>query len=343
VTKLELQAFREKKKFKINSNFFAIGILISICLLATVSAVSLFATNMGIAWFYLDPNLYNTWPFLEPNMDNPWSDFGPNKADAVSFFDANLDNAWHGFKQIYKKVYASDADEFSRRDIWESYARFIETHNAQARLGQHSFTVEMQEHGDLTDTEFSAQRKGFSMNAFLISQQQPDKFARRFVFQQQINVTIPDKVDWRDKGYVNAIKDQGQCGSCWAFSSAAALEGQTFKKTGKLVSLSEQNLVDCATLKYGNQGCNGGTIDASFQYIRDNKGINSAASYPYTGRQGRCRFNRARVAATDTGFVDIATGNETALTQAIAMIGPISIAMDASKNSFIGSIRVVCM
>jgi cathepsin L len=140
-------------------------------------------------------------------------------------------------------------------------------------------------------------------------------------------------IDWRQQGYVTSIKDQGQCGSCWAFSSTGALEGQHFKATKSLVSLSEQNLVDCSTTQ-GNMGCNGGLMDYAFEYIKVNNGIDTEISYPYEAADGQCRFKVANVGATDTGSVDIKSKDEAALQQAVATIGPISVAIDASHSSF---------
>ena len=152
------------------------------------------------------------------------------------------------------------------------------------------------------------------------------------------------------------MKDQGQCGSCWAFSSTGSLEGQHFAKTGQLVSLSEQNLVDCSQ-SYGNMGCNGGLMDNAFRYIQANGGIDTESSYPYETRTANCRYNPGAIGATVSvsdddfdytdnystnlfistyikGFVDVASQNEDALQDACGNIGPISVAIDASHSSF---------
>jgi cathepsin L len=239
--------------------------------------------------------------------------------------DVTLNQQWKLWKDINKKGY-SGAEEQIRRDIWENNLKIVQNHNIQADLGVHSFYLGMNKFADLTITEFVKMMNGY--NATLRSQH-----SSRPVHTRNPNVKLPDSVDWRTQGYVTPIKDQQQCGSCWAFSSTGALEGQHFKATGKLVSLSEQNLVDCST-KQGNMGCNGGLMDQAFEYIKENNGVDTEDSYPYEAQDGDCRFKAADVGATDTGYTDVKSKDESALQDAVANIGPIAVAIDASHSSF---------
>jgi cathepsin L len=246
-------------------------------------------------------------------------------ASAAAIFDATLDNEWSLYQAKHSKNYASLEIATHRRLAWESNLNFIKKHNEEYAQGMHTFTVGMNAYGDMTNKEFVAQMNGFLSSTTLKSDSH--------TFVAPSNVQVPDAVDWRTQGYVTPIKDQAQCGSCWAFSAVGSLEGQHFKATNKLVSLSEQNLVDCSG-KEGNQGCNGGLMDQAFTYIKKNNGIDTEASYPYKARDGKCQFKAADVGATDTGFTDIASGSESDLQSALATVGPISVAIDASHSSF---------
>ncbi|KFO81815.1 Cathepsin S, partial [Cuculus canorus] len=143
----------------------------------------------------------------------------------------------------------------------------------------------------------------------------------------------PDAVDWREKGCVTEVKNQGACGSCWAFSAVGALEAQMKLKTGNLVSLSAQNLVDCSTTQ-GNRGCSGGFMTKAFQYIIDNQGIDSEESYPYTGQDGVCQYQPSARAATCSLYVELPYGNEEIMKDVVGSTGPVSVAIDASLPSF---------
>ncbi|XP_065057726.1 procathepsin L-like isoform X2 [Rhopilema esculentum] len=238
--------------------------------------------------------------------------------------DIMKDAAWIEWKLKHGKFYKETKEESVRRAVWGMNLQDILRHNAE---GGHSYKKGLNHLSDLTHTEY----KETTVGCVRVPEKLFNKTAK---FMKLANVKLPASVDWRTAGYVTPVKNQGQCGSCWSFSSTGALEGQHFRKTGILISLSEQNLVDCTT-SYGNEGCHGGWMENSFKYVRDNKGIDTETGYPYYARElGYCYFRSQYVGATDTGFVDLPSGDEEALKQAVATIGPISVAIDASHPSF---------
>ncbi|XP_048143585.1 procathepsin L-like isoform X1 [Corvus hawaiiensis] len=238
--------------------------------------------------------------------------------------DPALEEAWEGWKSLYAKEYPGEA-EATRREIWEQNLRHIQQHNQEESQGKHSYRLAMNHFGDLTNQEFNELMSGY----IPAKREEPAP-----LFRASAALKAPAKVDWRAKGYVTPVKSQGDCGSCWAFSATGALEGLMFRRTGKLVALSEQNLIDC-TQKLGNKGCRGGHMQPAFQYVRNNGGLNSERSYPYQGTDNSsCRYNPRDKAAICSGFATVPQGNEVALKHAVAINGPVSVAVDARSRNF---------
>uniref|UniRef100_G1PMR9 Peptidase C1A papain C-terminal domain-containing protein n=1 Tax=Myotis lucifugus TaxID=59463 RepID=G1PMR9_MYOLU len=170
-------------------------------------------------------------------------------------------------------------EERCRRAERQESMKMTELHNQEHREGD-SFAMATDAFADMTNKEFRRMVNGFQ-------NQEPGRGKRSGPHVA---------VDWREKGRVAPVQSQGECGSCWAFSATGALEGQMFRKTGKLV-LSEQNLVD-RSRSQGNEGCNGGLMDNAFQYVKDNKGLD-IESYPYLAKNGVCSCRPENSAAND--------------------------------------------
>ncbi|XP_045612363.1 procathepsin L isoform X2 [Procambarus clarkii] len=252
-------------------------------------------------------------------------------ASAVSFFSVALEE-WDAFKLEHSKKYETDVEDSFRLKIFMENKHKIAAHNKLYSTGQKSYKLRMNKYGDMLHSEFVSTMNGFHWN-HTGSYRSNRLYTGANFIEPDDDVVLPKSVDWREKGAVTPVKDQGQCGSCWSFSATGSLEGQHFRQTGKLVSLSEQNLIDCST-KYGNNGCNGGLMDYAFQYIKDNGGIDTEKSYPYDAEDENCRYNPRESGAEDTGFVDVREGSEMALKKAIATVGPVSVAIDAAHDSF---------
>jgi cathepsin L len=228
-------------------------------------------------------------------------------------------NQFTQWMQLNKKSYGHE--EFRMRyRVWRENTNFVENFN-----GEHS--VAMNEYGDLTKAEFARYYLGVRMNAGKAKGPNAKESTGP-------GPAAPvDTVNWVTKGAVTGVKNQGQCGSCWSFSTTGSTEGCHEISGKSLVGLSEQNLVDCST-SYGNQGCNGGLMTDAMEYIIKNNGIDSEASYPYTATgPNQCQFNRANVAATLSSYTNVQSGDEKDLTSKINS-GPVSVAIDASHSSF---------
>jgi len=237
-----------------------------------------------------------------------------------SMTEKDAEEAFTSFIKTHNKKYTHD-EFFNRFNTFKTNMEKIRIHNN----GEENYTMGSNAFADLTWEEFRSNKLGYKAidNAHLRS-----KNAKPITLEGPAAASV----DWRTKGIVTPVKDQGQCGSCWAFSTTGSTEGAVAQKTGNLVSLSEQQLVDCSTAQ-GNQGCNGGLMDYGFQYIITNKGITSEASYPYTATgPNTCQKGKA-VAATISSFGDVPAGDEDSLLAAVSK-QPVSIAIEADQEAF---------
>jgi len=238
---------------------------------------------------------------------------------ATALTETEYRTAFDNFKLTFGKVYL-DTEENHRYSVFKFNLDFVNSWDAETR----GFTVAINKFSDLTKEEFASIYNGMRVVKEYTPVIEPETVRSR---------VTGDIVNWVNKGAVTGVKNQGQCGSCWSFSATGSMEGAEFIKTGTLTSLSEQNLVDCSTAQ-GNDGCNGGLMDQAFQYVMQNNGIDTEASYPYTATgPNTCEFSSSNIGDTISNYQDVTAGSESALLTASNQ-QPISVAIDASNPSF---------
>lgn len=229
---------------------------------------------------------------------------------------------WSEFKDKYGKKHASNEAEQSRYAIFKQNVDFMHETNAKKL----TFTLGVNQFADLTLDEFKATSMGYKKPANAWANM---THLGSHVYSGEM---LPDAVDWTTNGAVTPVKDQGQCGSCWAFSTTGSLEGAWQIATGKLVSLSEQEFVDCDQV---DSGCNGGLMDNGFTFAEHNP-VCTEESYGYKAVGGACQMSSCTVAipgGSVTGFKDVTSDNKEMMMSAVAK-QPVSIAIEADSSIF---------
>lgn len=229
-----------------------------------------------------------------------------------------INDEWSLFKLTYNKTYASPQVEAFRREIFIANRAKITALNQEFAKGTISFTSQINVYSDMLFNEFSQLLNGFK--------RVPDSQQRGSFYVPAANAIIPAAVDWRELGAVTPVKNQGTCASCYAFAVAGAVEGQHYRKTGQLLELSAQQIVDCSKPQ-GNDGCGGGSIEESFEHCIQ-QGLNTEAAYPYQETEGQCRFRPEALGERCTGYERIAEGDEKGLMVALATKGPIAVGLN---------------
>ncbi|XP_063039883.1 procathepsin L-like [Engraulis encrasicolus] len=241
------------------------------------------------------------------------------------------DLEFHAWKLKFGKKYHTVEEEAHRKDIWLSSRRRVLAHNILADQGISTYRRGMNHLSDMDDEE--QRNMVLHKSAMLLNNTKVMAPQRTYSSRQRGGAKLPEAVDWREENCVTPVKMQGSCGSCWAFSTAGALESHTCIKHGYLPSLSEQQLVDCSK-PYGTEGCNGGWMYEALAYVHDNGGIDTEDAYPYEGKDSDCRFDPSGVGAKCDGYVTVPHGDELALQEVVATVGPVTIAIDVVQSFY---------
>lgn len=223
------------------------------------------------------------------------------------------------FQERFSKRYETLEETESRFNIFRSNLRNIILHNLDHTQ---NFTMGINQFTDLTPQEFKDKYVG-GLRAEVGS------YGCK-TFSSGAS-GAPSSIDWRQKGAVTSVKDQGQCGSCWTFSATGAVEGAWAIAKGQLVDLAEQELVDCATgIAYGSHGCNGGQMEGAFKFIIEN-GQCALSAYPYTAKDGSCQ--KCTAVAHISSCSDVKPNDQISLKAAVAQ-QPVAIAIEADTRYF---------
>ena len=230
----------------------------------------------------------------------------------------SLSSLWSAWKIQHKKTYTA-AQEVARFGI------FIENFNKITKLNAESDSVKyaVNKFADLTATEF---KQIYASGAHF--ENHSKNVARKSL--RRPTGTLPDSVDWRNKGAVTPVKDQGQCGSCWAFSTTGVLEGFNYVNNNQLLSFSEQQIVDCASS--AGYGCQGGWPYLAVQYAGQN-GLELESDYPYTAQDGTCVFSAAKAHKVNSGY-QFVTPKSTVQLKAALVNFPVSVLIEADQDTF---------
>ncbi|KDO29683.1 hypothetical protein SPRG_05635 [Saprolegnia parasitica CBS 223.65] len=229
-------------------------------------------------------------------------------------------DAFDAFMAAHEKAYVDDSERARRESIFHANVQYI---NAMNRQGN-SYTLAVNHLADKTPDEM---RRHFHAKA----RHAKDNGAQ--AVHALSSASLPEEFDWRNRGGVTPVKDQGHCGSCWTFGcDDGALEGQLFKAKNETIRLSQQNLIDCSWDE-GNNACNGGLDYQAYRWIIKHGGLETEATYgSYKNQPGFCHFNASRAVAPIASFVNVS--GVPALNDALVNVGPLSVSIDAALPSF---------
>jgi C1A family cysteine protease len=235
---------------------------------------------------------------------------------------------WEAWKEENGRAYNGVEEDAFRRSVFEANlaeAAILQEQNPLAEFGATRFS-------DWTKDEMKESLTNYVPSGEVLPEMD----------LSHLPIEVAASQDWTGK-YTTPVKDQGQCGSCWAFSAVEQIESDLMREHGTTLTLSVQELVDCTGSKGKRNGCQGGFPSAAYQVVEQLGGIEAESSYPYTARNGNCRFSESQVAAKVSAYKAVGQGSESAMKSYVSATGPLSVCVDANSwNSYRGGIMTSC-
>ncbi|KAL8558058.1 hypothetical protein ACOMHN_022951 [Nucella lapillus] len=275
----------------------------------------------------IDPSIFSVGNMTCSGFPGPGKEhhliFNPMR-EFVHGDDSHIPAMFQEFKNQHSKAYTGDSMEHTiRQNHFRQNVRYIHSKNRQGL----TYRMAINHMADRSDRELKM------MNKFRRTKNYDGIQGLPFDDSQFAKAPIPDQMDWRLYGAVTPVKDQAVCGSCWSFGTTGTIEGAYFVKTGNLVRLSQQELMDCSWGE-GNDGCDGGEDFRSYNWIMKSGGLTAESQYgQYLAVDGKCHSKAVEPVVKLSGYVNVTAYNQTALKLAIALKGPVSVGIDASHKS----------
>ncbi|XP_055714478.1 procathepsin L-like [Phlebotomus papatasi] len=236
-------------------------------------------------------------------------------------------SSWEDYKRIFNRTYRRPFRERRSRKAFGANLELVNAHNRAFSNNETTFRMAINQLADLSSHEYLVRYIRMTSNEV------PEDELREHVASFGHQPDIPDAIDWRQEGFNTPPDNQKSCGSCYAFSIVHSIEGQIFKRTSKLISLSEQQIVDCSG-GAGNHGCAGGSLRNTLRYLVSCGGLMRQQDYPYTASEGKCHFLAPLSVVNVSNWAILPSGSEMALAVAVATVGPIAVSINASPKSF---------
>ncbi|XP_022231264.2 procathepsin L isoform X2 [Drosophila obscura] len=240
----------------------------------------------------------------------------------------DIKNEFEQFKKINNKKYVRYFDEMRSFKAFQVNSKIIKDHNKNYMDGQTTFRLATNVMADMSTEGYL---KSFLRLLKSQSNVADDNIAE--IVGSPHNTKIPESLDWRRKGFTTPSQNQQSCGSCYAFSIAESIEGQIFKRTGQILNLSEQQIVDCS-VSHGNQGCIGGSLRNTLKYLQSTGGIMRSDDYKYVSKKGKCQFVSDLSVVNVSSWAILPVNDEPAIQAAVAHIGPVAVSINATPRTF---------